>query len=106
MANQQQDAPMPRVLMAKAGEQYALCHCGKSTTQPLCDRSGSPCQVGDFQPNKDQTVLVCSCEQSGDLPFCDGSHNRLHNKTRQQLASEFFSEPIRALQKLFGFRAS
>ncbi len=64
----------------KEGEKYAWCTRGLSTNQPL--RNGAYKQTDDLKPlvfvaEKDETVFLCGCKQTGNRPACDRAHKSL-----------------------------
>lgn len=69
----------PVIIEMKAGETYAWCSCGMSSTQPWCN--GSHRHTGFtpwvIQPEEDTTVAMCTCKQTGNKPYCDGTHKEL-----------------------------
>ena len=68
----------PVVLELEPGT-YWWCRCGRSKTQPWCDRS----HVGTaFQPlavtiSEKRKAALCQCKHTNHPPMCDGSHARL-----------------------------
>lgn len=60
---------------------YAWCSCGLSNYQPFCDGSHTMSKGGHkpviFTQDKDETVYLCGCKQTGKGPRCDGSHKGL-----------------------------
>ena len=60
---------------------YAWCSCGLSNYQPFCDGSHTMSKGGHkpviFTQDKDETVFLCGCKQTGKGPRCDGSHKSI-----------------------------
>ncbi|MBQ0752734.1 MAG: CDGSH iron-sulfur domain-containing protein [Gammaproteobacteria bacterium] len=95
---------LPYPMEVKKGQRYLFCACGRSDTQPYCNRtcadhsdshlSASSINVSaphekapaDFPEaityvaGRDQIVFFCGCKQSAKLPICDGSHIKLTNR--------------------------
>lgn len=64
---------------------YKWCGCGKSKTQPLCDRNDCT-QYVMFKAELTETVAFCGCKQTKSPPLCDGSHAKVimkHLKNKQ-----------------------
>ena len=64
----------------KEGEKFAWCTCGLSTNQPFCN--GALKQTDDLKPlvivaEKDETLFLCGCKQTGSGLACDGAHKSL-----------------------------
>jgi CDGSH-type Zn-finger protein len=67
----------PIAYEVEEGKIYHWCGCGKSKTQPLCDRENcGDCSVAYHAANT-ETVYFCGCKETRDPPLCDGSHARL-----------------------------
>jgi CDGSH-type Zn-finger protein len=99
MAEQnQQQVPLPWVVTVAAGQAYSICGCDKRAVQPQCDKTGKPCAAVTHQSPQAQTLLICRCGASKQLPLCDGSHNRMTQVSRKTLIKEFFMEPYEALK--------
>jgi CDGSH iron-sulfur domain-containing protein 3 len=68
------------VISAKAGESFAICKCGETSTPPLCDgthkKNTSGIKPFIQKSEKDEDLFVCGCGGSQNKPFCDGTHNR------------------------------
>lgn len=62
-----------------AGQSYAWCRCGRSSTQPLCDGShkGTGLSPLRYEASASGTLWFCGCKQTRSEPLCDGSHKRL-----------------------------
>lgn len=74
---EQQNPPFfPIAYEVKEGKIYRWCGCGKTTTEPLCDRENCQSAVSYYAVNS-ETVYFCGCKESKDPPLCDGSHARL-----------------------------
>ncbi len=61
----------------KARQSYRYCTCGKSDTQPLCDKyshHGTSRTFLSFDVKKDGAYYLCNCKKSKHQPYCDGSH--------------------------------
>ena len=61
-------------------EKYAWCTFGLSSTQQFCN--GAHEQTDDlktpvFVAEKDETVFLCRCKQTGKGSACDGAHKSL-----------------------------
>ncbi|AFM39642.1 iron-binding zinc finger protein, CDGSH type [Desulfosporosinus acidiphilus SJ4] len=69
-----QKSPVPVDL--KKGETYYWCTCGKSFTQPFCNRAhqGTSFTPMAFTVEKDETAYLCACKQTKNPPYCDGTH--------------------------------
>lgn len=65
----------PVVVFLSPGE-HAVCHCGESSEEPLCDgQQGSRCQhAKKFLVEKEGPVPLCLCGQTQTPPVCDGNH--------------------------------
>ncbi|KTC85367.1 MULTISPECIES: CDGSH iron-sulfur domain-containing protein [Legionella] len=59
------------------GKNYYWCSCGKSRTQPLCDRSDCGSKAVAYHAELTETVFFCGCKLTKDPPLCDGSHAQL-----------------------------
>ena len=70
-------APIP--VEVEAGKTYWWCACGRSQTQPFCDRSHKVTSFTpvEFKADKSEKVFFCTCKRSAKKPLCDGSHKRL-----------------------------
>lgn len=66
----------PLKVTLTAGQTYAWCACGRSTSQPFCDGShqGTGIDPVVFTAEEDSEVWLCMCKQTGGPPLCDGSH--------------------------------
>ncbi len=78
------DSPVPAQLspypvQVEAGRRYAWCRCGRSRRQPFCDNTheGTGIEPLIFTAERTELVLLCGCKDTGDPPFCDGSHMML-----------------------------
>jgi CDGSH-type Zn-finger protein len=58
------------------GKTYYWCSCGKSKTQPFCDRDNCS-QAVVYTATVTETLYFCACKETKDPPLCDGSHVRL-----------------------------
>ena len=63
------------------GETYYWCSCGRSSTDPYCDRTcESENRIDKFVPipftiqKKQACFSICGCKYTKSPPFCDGSH--------------------------------
>ena len=65
----------PYAVEVKPGT-YFWCSCGRSGTQPFCDRSHSDCNMNPLKVSfeEEKTVYFCGCKQTGTAPYCDGGH--------------------------------
>ncbi|ASQ46461.1 CDGSH iron-sulfur domain-containing protein [Legionella clemsonensis] len=59
------------------GTTYYWCGCGKSQTQPLCDRKDCGAQCVPYKAIITETVYFCGCKETKDPPLCDGSHAKV-----------------------------
>lgn len=59
------------------GKLYKWCGCGKTKTQPLCDRDDCGSKAVSYTAILTETVYFCACRETKAPPFCDGSHARL-----------------------------
>lgn len=61
------------------GQTYEWCTCGLSKTRPFCDQShiGTDCVPVRFVARHTETALLCGCLETGDPPYCDGTHNTM-----------------------------
>jgi len=77
ITDQEPDLPFfPIAYEVEEGKTYCWCSCGKSKTQPFCDRN--PCSEGVlFKAELSETLYFCACKETKDPPLCDGSHARL-----------------------------
>jgi CDGSH-type Zn-finger protein len=67
--------PIP--LDVEEGKKYYWCACGKSLTQPLCDRSDCGDQAVEYRAELNELIYFCNCKQTKNPPLCDGSHAKL-----------------------------
>ncbi|KTD21380.1 CDGSH iron-sulfur domain-containing protein [Legionella londiniensis] len=67
---------LPIAVDVEAGKIYRWCGCGKSLTQPFCDRADCNQSVV-FQAANSETIYFCRCKETKDPPFCDGSHAKV-----------------------------
>ena len=63
---------LPIAVDVEEGEVYRWCRCGRSQTQPFCDRE--QCEGLDFKAELTETLWFCACKLTKDPPLCDGSH--------------------------------
>lgn len=64
---------LPEVRLVKPGETHRLCFCGHSPEMPNCTPD---CQQPlELRPEREQRLLLCRCNRSAKLPYCDGSHS-------------------------------
>ncbi|MCH7910455.1 MAG: CDGSH iron-sulfur domain-containing protein [Candidatus Hydrogenedentes bacterium] len=68
----------PAILELEAGT-YWWCACGRSKTQPWCDRShqGTGHTPVKTECTEAKRVAMCNCKQTKNPPYCDGSHASL-----------------------------
>ncbi|MEE9586471.1 MAG: CDGSH iron-sulfur domain-containing protein [Hyphomicrobiaceae bacterium] len=61
------------------GKTYKWCRCGRSKTQPFCDKSheGTGIEPVTFVAARTEMVYLCGCKETGNPPYCDGTHNVL-----------------------------
>lgn len=66
----------PQMEKLEAGQTYAWCACGRSSSQPWCDGSHQVTSITPhvFVAEKSETKALCMCKQTKNPPFCDGSH--------------------------------
>jgi CDGSH-type Zn-finger protein len=70
----------PVEIELQAGKVYSWCQCGRSKTQPFCDKVShvnTGIEPKDFSVSKNRKVWLCMCKQTKTVPYCDGSHNKL-----------------------------
>ena len=79
MEKQQVNQNAAYVLDLEAG-QHLWCACGKSETDPICDLKTHK-TLGfapkRFELTEKKKVALCGCKQTGNPPFCDGTHTKL-----------------------------
>lgn len=63
----------------EAGKKYLWCSCGRSASQPFCDKAhkGTGLTPVVFTAEATETVYLCGCKRTGTKPFCDGTHSTL-----------------------------
>ena len=68
----------PYVLEVGPGTVY-WCRCGRSKTQPFCDRSHTGTEFSPLEVHIEEKkrLAFCGCKQTKKPPFCDGSHSRI-----------------------------
>lgn len=76
---------MPAVVEVEKGHKYLWCSCGKSKTQPLCDRGDCGDKALCYEADLSEVLYFCTCKLTKNPPFCDGSHaqvlrDRLKNR--------------------------
>ena len=64
----------PIAVDVEAGKTYRWCSCGKSQTQPFCDRDDCKEQCVEYRSILTETLYFCACKLTRDPPLCDGSH--------------------------------
>lgn len=71
----------PRLVkMAKEGEIFLWCACGRSAHQPYCDGSHKGTGIIPVRITAKfdgEEALLCLCKKTKSPPYCDGSHNAL-----------------------------
>jgi len=62
----------------EAGKEYLYCTCGRSKTQPFCDRSheGTSFVPLAFTSKATTQKWLCACKYTKNPPYCDGSHQK------------------------------
>jgi len=68
---------LPIAYEVEEGKTYYWCSCGKSKTQPLCDRRNCGNKAIAYHADLTETVFFCGCKQTKAPPLCDGSHAQL-----------------------------
>lgn len=58
---------------------YLWCACGRSKSQPFCDRShqGTPFRPVKVEITETRRIALCGCKRSAEGPVCDGTHKTL-----------------------------
>lgn len=58
---------------------YWWCACGKSKSQPFCDKShrGTEFTPVKFTITEHKKYWMCACKKTGNQPFCDSTHKKL-----------------------------
>jgi 2-polyprenyl-6-methoxyphenol hydroxylase-like FAD-dependent oxidoreductase len=66
-------------IAVEEGKTYKWRRCRRSRSQPFCDEShaGTGIEPVMFTTKKTETVIFCGCKETGDAPFCNGTHNVL-----------------------------
>ncbi|CEG57473.1 CDGSH iron-sulfur domain-containing protein [Legionella fallonii] len=67
----------PIAIEVESGKKYLWCGCGKSKTQPLCDRNDCGNQCVSYVAELNEEIYFCNCKQTKNPPFCDGTHSKL-----------------------------
>ena len=69
--------PMPIEL--KTGDTVYWCSRGRSKTQPFCDGShkGTGMSPQAFKAEESGEAHLYQCKQTGNPPYCDGTHSKL-----------------------------
>lgn len=67
----------PIAYEVEEGRTYYWCSCGKSKTQPLCDRMDCGDKAIPYHGELTETVYFCGCKKTNDPPLCDGSHAKV-----------------------------
>ncbi len=68
---------LPIAVEVEEGRVYPWCSCGKSKTQPFCDRQDCGDKCIEFKAELTETLHFCACKLTKDPPLCDGSHAKL-----------------------------
>ncbi|MFM7390805.1 MAG: CDGSH iron-sulfur domain-containing protein [Vampirovibrionales bacterium] len=67
----------PVAMTLEPGKNYAWCSCGLSADGVLCDGAHKGTQLRPklvHVTETPETVYFCTCKQTKNPPFCDGSH--------------------------------
>ncbi|CZG27835.1 TPA: CDGSH iron-sulfur domain-containing protein [Legionella pneumophila] len=67
----------PIAVEVTEGKTYVWCGCGKSKTQPFCDKGNCGDKAVSFIAELTEDVYFCNCKQTKSPPFCDGSHAKI-----------------------------
>lgn len=67
----------PIAVEVEEGKIYKWCGCGKSKTQPLCDKVDCGDKCVTFIADLSEEVYFCNCKQTKNPPWCDGSHAKI-----------------------------
>jgi CDGSH iron-sulfur domain-containing protein 3 len=71
--------PFPYYVEVVAGKTYEWCACGRSATQPFCDKShaGTGMEPVNYTATASKRIAFCGCKASKRGAICDSSHNML-----------------------------
>jgi CDGSH-type Zn-finger protein len=70
----------PVAMTLEVGKNYAWCACGLSADGVLCDGAHKGTMIRPKivkVTDEPETVYFCTCKQTKNPPFCDGSHASL-----------------------------
>ncbi|MFC3907964.1 CDGSH iron-sulfur domain-containing protein [Legionella dresdenensis] len=74
----------PVLCDVKAGKEYRWCGCTESDDLPWCTGNKACCPDKSvvFTADISESACLCTCGQTQQAPFCDGSHIDLYLKEK------------------------